>query len=307
MTEADVEASEDLAEQMKANAPRRSPRTRELLRQLRRLTHDHLALAGFVMLAAIVFLAVFAPWITPYPKEAGAYTNFGQALLPPSKAHLFGTDDVGRDVLTRTIFGFRISLLIGVVVLLPSALLGVVLGLFAGYYGGWVEALIERVTDVFLALPALIFALVITGILGPSLNDVIIALLAIWWNWYARIMFTLTKSLKNQPYVESARVQGAGSLRIMFREILPNATSTLSAKMMLDLGFIILIEAGMGYLGIGVQPPLPDLGQMVAAGASYLATKWWVPLFPSLALTLLILAFNLIGNGLRDLFDVKVV
>ncbi len=284
-----------------------SVRTRELVRQLRRLTYDRLALAGMIMLGAIVLLAIFAPYIAPYPKEAGAYANFGDALRAPSWAHPFGTDDVGRDILTRVLFGFRISLLIGVVVLIPSALLGTVLGLFAGYYGGWVEALIERVTDVFLALPALIFALVITGILGPSLEDVIIALLAIWWNWYARIMFTLTKSLKNQPYVESARVQGAGSLRIMFREILPNATSTLSAKMMLDLGFIILIEAGMGYLGIGVQPPLPDLGQMVAAGASYMATKWWVPLFPSLALTLLILAFNLIANGIRDLFDVKVV
>ena len=284
-----------------------SVRTRELVKQLRRLVYDRLALAGLVILGVIVLLAILAPFITPYPKEAGAYTNFGQALLPPSWAHPFGTDDVGRDLLTRVIFGFRISLLIGVVVLLPSATLGIVLGLLAGYYGGWVEALIERVTDVFLALPALIFALVITGLLGPSLNDVIIALLAIWWNWYARIMFTLTKSLKNQPYVESARVQGAGSFRIMFREILPNATSTLSAKLMLDFGFVILIEAGMGYLGIGVQPPLPDLGQMVAAGASYLATKWWVPLFPSLALTLLILAFNLIGNGLRDLFDVKVV
>ena len=284
-----------------------SARSREVVRQLRRLTYDHLALAGLIMLGVMVFLAIFAPYLTPYPKEAGAYANFGQGLLPPSWAHPFGTDDVGRDVLTRVIFGFRVSLLIGVVVLLPSALLGVVLGLFAGYFGGWVEALIERVTDVFLALPALIFALVITGILGPSLQDVIIALLAIWWNWYARIMFTLTKSLKTQPYVEAARVQGAGPLRIMFKEILPNATSTLSAKMMLDLGFIILIEAGMGYLGIGVQPPTPDLGQMVAAGSSYLATKPWIPLFPSLALTLLILSFNLIGNGIRDLFDVKVL
>jgi peptide/nickel transport system permease protein len=266
-----------------------------------------LALAGLVMLAVIVALALLAPYITPYPNEAGAYADFSQAFLHPSLAHPFGTDDVGRDVFTRVIFGFRVSLFIAVVVLLPSTLLGVVLGLVAGYYGGWVEALVERVTDVFLALPALIFALVIAGILGPSLQDVIIALLSLWWNWYARIMFTLTKSLKNQPYVEAARVQGAGSLRIMFREILPNTASTLSAKMMLDAGFIILIEAGMGFLGIGVRPPTPDLGVMVAAGSSYLATKWWDPVFPSIALTLLILAFNLIGNGIRDLFDVKVI
>lgn len=289
------------------SGPPRSARYKELGRQLRRLTYDPLAVAGLVILGVIIFLAVFAPVLTPYPNEAGAYSNFGQKELIPSATHFFGTDDVGRDIFTRVLFGFRISLFIAVVVLIPSALLGVVLGLLAGYYGGWVETIIERVTDVFLALPALIFALVITGILGPSLRDVILALLFIWWNWYARIMFTLTKSLKNQPYVEAARVQGAGSFRIMFREILPNATSTLSAKMMLDLGFIILIEAGMGYLGIGVQPPTPDLGQMVAAGSSYLGTDWWIALFPSLALTLLILSFNLLGNGIRDLFDVKVI
>ncbi|MDG6921278.1 MAG: ABC transporter permease [Nitrososphaerota archaeon] len=282
-------------------------RWQNFAQSFRRLTYDRMALAGLVMLAAIVALALLAPYITPYPNEAGAYANFGQAFLSPSLSHLFGTDDVGRDVFTRVIFGFRISLFIAVVVLIPSVILGVTLGLVAGYYGGWVEALVERVTDVFLALPALIFALVIAGILGPSLQDVIIALLSLWWNWYARIMFTLTKSLKNQPYVEAARVQGAGAFRIMFREILPNAASTLSAKMMLDAGFIILIEAGMGFLGIGVRPPTPDLGVMVANGSAYIATKWWIPVFPSIALTLLILAFNLIGNGIRDLFDVKVI
>lgn len=279
----------------------------ELRRQLRRLTYDPLTILGLVMLGAIVFIAIFAPLLTPYADQVGPYTDFSHIYLPPSLSHPFGTDNIGKDVFTQVIFGFRISLFVALIVLVASVPFGVVLGLVAGYFGGWVEVVLERVIDVFLALPALILALVITGILGPSLNDVIIALIAIWWNWYARIMFTLTKQLKNQPYIEAARVQGAGAFRIMFREILPNATSTLAVKMTLDLGFIILIQSGMGFLGLGARPPTPDLGVMVAAGMSYLATAWWISLFPSLALSFLIMSFSLIGNGLRDLFDVKVI
>lgn len=285
----------------------RPGRADELRRQLRRLTYDPLTSLGLVILGAIVFVAIFAPLLTPYANQVGPYTDFSHGYLPPSLTHPFGTDNVGKDVYTQVIFGFRISLFVALVVLVSSVPFGVVLGLVAGYYGGWIEAVLERVIDVFLALPALILALVITGVLGPSLNDVIIALISIWWNWYARIMFTLTKQLKNQPYIEAARVQGAGAFRIMFREILPNATSTLAVKMTLDLGFIILIQSGMGFLGIGARPPTPDLGVMVASGMSYLATAWWISLFPSLALCFLILSFNLIGNGMRDLFDVKVI
>jgi peptide/nickel transport system permease protein len=278
----------------------------DLRAALRRLFSDPLTTVGFVILAVIVFVAVFARFVTPYPNEVGPYTNFPQAYLPPSPVHLFGTDNVGRDVFTQVVFGFRISLVVAFVVLLSSAPLGVVLGMLAGYYGGWVETVIQRITEIFLAVPALVFALVISAVLGPSLRDVMLALISVWWNWYARIMYTLTKSLKNQPYVEAARVQGASGFRIMFREILPNSMSTLIVKMTLDLGFIILIEAGMGFLGLGAQPPTPDLGVMVASGLPYLGTAWWISFFPSIALALLIASFNLIGSGLRDLFDVRV-
>jgi len=278
----------------------------DLRAALRRLFSDPLTTVGFVILAVIVFMAVFARFVTPYPNEVGPYTNFPQAYLPPSPVHLFGTDNVGRDVFTQVVFGFRISLVVAFVVLLSSAPLGVVLGMLAGYYGGWVETVIQRITEIFLAVPALVFALVISAVLGPSLRDVMLALISVWWNWYARIMYTLTKSLKNQPYVEAARVQGASGFRIMFREILPNSMSTLIVKMTLDLGFIILIEAGMGFLGLGAQPPTPDLGVMVASGLPYLGTAWWISFFPSIALALLIASFNLIGSGLRDLFDVRV-
>ncbi|MDG6996100.1 MAG: ABC transporter permease [Nitrososphaerota archaeon] len=277
------------------------------MNQLYRLTYDPLTIVGLCILGAIIIVAVFAPHLTPYASQVGPYTNFSSEFLPPSATHLFGTDNVGKDVFTQVIFGFRISLFVATVVLIASVPIGIVLGLIAGYYGGWMESVIQRVTEIFLALPALIFALVIAAILGPSLQDVIIALISLWWNWYARLMYTVTKSLKTQPYIQSAKAQGAGSLRIMFREILPNATSTLTAKMMIDLGVIILIESAMGFLGIGAQPPTPDLGVMVAEGLPYLATYWWISIFPSLALTLLVLSFNLIGIGIRDLFDVKVI
>jgi peptide/nickel transport system permease protein len=288
-------------------APTNRERFQELTNQLYRLTYDPLAIGGLVILGGIVLVAIFAPFLTPYANQVGPYTNFAAEYLPPSAIHWFGTDNVGKDIFTQIIFGFRISLSIALIVLIVSVPIGVVLGLIAGYYEGWIGALIQRVTEIFLALPALIFALVIAAVLGPNLKDVIVALISLWWNWYARIMYTVTKSLKNQPYVEAARVQGAGPLRIMFREILPNATSTLTSKMMLDLGFIILIESAMGFLGIGAQPPTPDLGVMVASGLPYLGTYYWISLFPSLALTLLVLSFNLIGIGIRDLFDVKVV
>jgi peptide/nickel transport system permease protein len=293
--------------EVSTRSPSGRERFQELLSQLYRLTYDPLAIAGLVILGGIVLVAIFAPFLTPYANQVGPYTNFAQEYLPPSATHWFGTDNVGKDIFTQVLFGFRISLSIALIVLIVSVPIGVVLGLVAGYYEGWAGATIQRVTEIFLALPALIFALVIAAILGPNLQDVIVALISLWWNWYARIMYTVTKSLKNQPYVEAARVQGAGPLRIMFREILPNATSTLTSKMMLDLGFIILIESAMGFLGIGAQPPTPDLGVMVASGLPYLGTYYWISLFPSLALTILVLSFNLIGIGIRDLFDVKVV
>lgn len=296
-----------MTESSSVKEPQNHERFQELTNQLYRLTYDPLAIGGLVILAGIVFVAIFAPFLTPYANQVGPFTNFAGEYMPPSFKHWFGTDNIGKDIFTQVIFGFRISLSIAVIVLVVSVPVGVVLGLVAGYYEGWIGALIQRVTEIFLALPALIFALVIAAILGPNLQDVIIALISLWWNWYARIMYTVTKSLKNRPYVEAARVQGAGPLRIMFREILPNATSTLTSKMMLDLGFIILIESAMGFLGIGAQPPTPDLGVMVASGLPYLGTYWWISLFPSLALTLLVLSFNLIGIGIRDLFDVKVV
>lgn len=290
---------------MKASS--KSGRWQEARAGLYRLTYDPLAIAGMIMLAAVVIIAIFAPYLTRYANEIGPYTNFAAANKPPSFSHWFGTDDIGKDVFAQVIFGFRISLLVSITVLVASVPIGVILGLLAGYYGGWIESVIQRATDVFLALPALVFALVISAILGPSLKDVIFALVAIWWVWYARIVYSLTRALKSQPYVEAAHVQGASSLRIMLVEILPNTASTLTVKMMLDMGFIILVESGMGFLGIGVQPPTPDLGVMVSTGFPYLGTYWWISLFPCGALAFLILAFNLIGIGLRDLFDVKVV
>jgi peptide/nickel transport system permease protein len=226
-------------------------------------------------------------------------------LQPPSWPHILGTDNAGRDLLTRIMFGYRISLALVVVVLAIGVPLGVVIGLAAGYFGGWVETLLMRLTDVFLSVPALVMAMAITAVLTPNLVNAMIAVSSLWWTWHARLVHGITVSLKQEDYIDAARLMGAGPLHIMLREILPNAVSAILVKLTLDAGFVILIGAGLSFLGLGVQPPQADLGTMVAAGVNDLPKAWWETVFPGLAIVLAVLGFNLLGDGLRDLFDVE--
>ena len=183
---------------------------------------------------------------------------------------------------------------------------GVLLGLLAGYYGGWVETVIMRVTDIFLAIPALVMALAITAALSPSLINGMIAISLLWWNWHTRLIYTTVRSLRNEEYVEAARVVGASDAHILFKELLPNCISVITVKVTLDAGFVILIGAGLSFLGLGAQPPTPDLGTMVSTGADFLPEFWWESVLPGLAILFAILGFNLLGDGLRDLLDVEV-
>jgi peptide/nickel transport system permease protein len=261
---------------------------------------------GLVLVIAIALAALFAPFITPEPKAAGSFIDFVHASQPPSLHYLFGTDTIGRDILTRVVFGYRVSLLLGVVVLSLAVPVGVVLGLLAGYLGGFVDTLIMRITDVFLAIPPLILALAIMGFLQPNLVNAMAAVAIMWWPWYTRLVYNLTRSLSGEGYVVAANIIGASNVHIMFREILPNAASSVLTKIALDMGFVILIGASLSFLGLGVQPPTPDLGSMVANGAKYLPDEWWIAVFPGIAILLVILAFNLVGDGLRDALDVEV-
>jgi peptide/nickel transport system permease protein len=281
-------------------------RLRSFRRSWYRFRRNRAAIIGLLMVIAVMLVAVFAPLIAPYPEHAGSFVDFRSRHLPPSLEHPFGTDNVGRDVFSRVIYGYRVSLLLVVFVLGLSVPFGVFLGLLAGYYGGWVEMVIMRVTDVFLAIPALVMALAITAALTPNLVNAMIAISLLWWNWHTRLIYTVVKSLRNEEYIEAAKTVGASDFHILFRELLPNCVSVISVKVTLDAGFVILIGAGLSFLGLGAQPPTPDLGTLVSKGAEYLPDFWWESILPGMAILFAILGFNLLGDGLRDLFDVEV-
>lgn len=213
----------------------------------------------------MVFLALSAPLVTPYPKHSTSFANFAEASLPPSARHWFGTDTIGRDILTRTVLGFR----------------------------------------VLLALRAVVLALAVLGFLQPNLFNAMMVVTVIWWPWYTRLVYNLARSICTEGFV-TAEVVGASKAHILFREILPNCAPSILTKMTLDMGFVILIGSSLSFLGLGVQPPTPDLGSMVAEGAKYLPDQWWISVFPGLAVLICVLGFNLLGDGLRDLLDVEV-
>ncbi|MFQ5794748.1 MAG: ABC transporter permease [Candidatus Bipolaricaulia bacterium] len=271
-----------------------------------RFHRNPISLAGGSMVVLVVFLAILAPYVTPYPQDAGATTHLTNAFQPPSRAHWFGTDAVGRDLFTRTIFGYRISLMLAAVVLGISVPFGITLGLIAGYFGGKIETIIMRTTDIFLAIPALVMALAITAAFTPTIDKAMLAVAAIWWTWHCRLVAGITRSVKTEEFVQASQVIGASPVRIMFKDILPNCASSIIVKITLDAGFVILVGAGLSFLGLGVQPPKPGLGTMISYGSRYLPEKWWMTVFPSLAIFFVILGFNLLGDGLRDMLDVEV-
>jgi len=283
-------------------------RRRGLARGWYKFSRNPLSVLGLVVLTLIVLAAILAPYITPYPGHARAYTNFADASQPPSATHFFGTDRVGRDIFSRVIFGYRFSLLIGAVVLAIGVAPGVILGLIAGYHQGtWTETTIMRITDVFLAVPPLVLALAITAMLTPNLMNQMMAIALVWWPWYSRLVFALASSLRNEYFVREAELTGASKFHIMFKEILPNCLAPVLTKMTLDMGIVILLGATLSFIGLGVQPPKPGLGTMVAEGAKRLPGEWWGTIFPALAIVVVILAFNLVGDGLRDVFAVEEV
>ena len=273
-----------------------------------KFSRNLLSIVGLVTVLTIAFVAIFAPFIAPYPQHAGSYVNFKEAGQPPSLKHPFGTDVFGRDILSRVMFGFRFSLMMGVVVLSLVVPPGVILGLLAGYMRGtWIDTLVMRITDIFVALPPLVLALAVTSVLTPSVFNAMMAVSLMWWPWYTRMVYGIASSLRNEFFVQAAEVTGAGRLHILFREILPNCLSPIFTKMSLDMGWVILIGSALSFVGLGAQPPTPDLGTMVADGAKYMPDKWWIAVFPALAIMVVVLGFNLLGDGIRDMLEVEEV
>lgn len=272
----------------------------------RTLRKNSLLLAGLCGLLIFLLVAVLADVIEPYPADARGATHVNQALLPPGRHHLFGTDVLGRDVFSTVVAGSRISLLAGVSTAAGILLIGITLGLVAGFTGRWVDELLMRVTDLFLSFPSLLLAMAISAALGPNLQNAMFAVALSWWPSYARLTRSEVLSIKQKEYVESARAIGVSTGRIMLRHVLPNCFAPILVNMTLDIGLIILTTASLSFLGLGAQPPTPEWGLLITSGRTQFLTQWWVAAFPGLALFSAVLSFALVGDGLRELMDPRV-
>jgi peptide/nickel transport system permease protein len=277
-----------------------SPRVTESRRFVKVMFGRWIVILGTVIVLLLIILAIFAPWIAPYTPNK---VDLPDSLQQPSATHWLGTDEMGRDVLTRIIYGSQIALLVGVVVVTVSGAVGMLLGLIAGYFGGWVETIIMRFMDALMSLPPLILMLAISVMLGGGLKNVLAALAVGFMPTYCRLMCGQVLSTKENDYIMAANVLGASHLRIMFRHLVPNVFPTLFVMVTMDLGFAILAEASLSFLGIGINPPTATWGAMINGGQRYLFTNPLLSIAPGMAIVLAVLAFNLVGDGLRDALD----
>ncbi len=268
-----------------------------------RLRRNSLAMAGLTISLLLIFIAIFAPWLAPHDPIA---QDLSRRLLPPlSAGNPLGTDDFGRDILSRILFGSRITLYIVLLVILTAPVVGLVIGTVAGYFGGWVDAVLMRITDIFLAFPKLILALALVAVLGPGMENAVLAIALTSWPPYARVARAETLTVRTSDYIAAVRLQGAGAARIIWGHIIPMCLPSVIIRVTLDMAGVILTAAGLGFLGLGVQPPLPEWGLMISAGRKYLFEQWWVATMPGLAIFIVSLGFNLLGDGLRDVLDPK--
>ena len=263
---------------------------------------NRLALVGLGLVLALVAVALLADGLAPYLPTVG---ELSARLQAPSAAHWFGTDDQGRDILSRLIHGSRITLFVVALVAVLAAPVGLLVGTAAGYAGGWLDAVLMRITDIFLAFPKLILALAFVAALGPGIENAVIAIAITSWPPYARIARAETLSIRQADYISAVQLLGAGPVRIVLRHVMPLCLPSVTVRVTLDMAGIILTAAGLGFLGLGAQPPLPEWGAMIAAGRAYVLDQWWVAAAPGAAIFVVSLAFNLLGDGLRDALDPK--
>lgn len=268
-------------------------------RGLRTLVRNRMAMAGAAVICLWTIVALAAPWIAPYDALAQKVED---RLSPPSPQHLFGTDELGRDVFSRVVYGARISLPVGLVVILFSMLMGALIGALAGYFGGLFDLLVMRVADITLAFPSIVLALAIASVLGPSLRNAVIAMILVWWPEYARLMRGQVLSVKHEDYVMAARAIGMPQRRLLARHIIPNTSAPIVIKASLDAGSAILNIAALSFIGLGAVPPTPEWGAMISLGR-FKFYQWWLTTFPGLAVLSVVLGFNFLGDGLRDAFD----
>ncbi|MCA0458523.1 MAG: ABC transporter permease [Chloroflexi bacterium] len=272
-------------------------------RGLYRFSRNRLSVIGLSIVILLLIVAVTAPLWVPYPQDVTGSVNMAERLKAPSAEHWFGTDDAGRDVFSRTIMATRISFQVGVIILVVAISIGVVLGAIAGYYGGWVNTVIMRFTDIMLTFPGIFLALAVSAALGRGVLNATLALSITWWPGYCRLVEAQMLKMREEDFVAGARAIGASNSRIIFRHILPNLLTAIIVKASMDFGFAVLSLASLGFIGVGVLPPEPDWGSMISAGRRFIPASWWYSTFPGLFMFVTVLAFNLLGDGLRDLLD----
>jgi len=283
-------------------ASRRQARLGQAYRKWLAFRRNPLAMVGLGIIVALLLVAAFAPLIATADPLA---QNLDRRLLPPSGTNLFGTDSLGRDIFSRIVYGTRVTLVIVLLVVVSVGPIGLLIGATSGYLGGWVDRLLMRITDVFLAFPRLVLALAFVAALGPGLENAVIAIAITAWPPYARVARAETQIIRQQDYIAAIRLQGASQWRIVWKHVVPMCLPSLIVRTTLDMAGIILIAAGLGFLGLGAQPPIPEWGAMISAGREQIFDQWWVATFPGLAICVVALGFNLLGDGLRDVMDAR--
>ena len=281
------------------------PSLREFRLSFYLLTRNKLQLASLLIIILLLLVAIFAPLIAPYPGHAISETNPDDKLQAPSAKYWFGTDELGRDMLSRVIYGTRISMQTALIAVGLALLIGVPLGAIAGGMGGVVDEIIMRITDVFLSFPPLLLAIAIAAFLGPNLRNAMLAIAISWWPWYTRIIRGQAVSIRERQFVRAARAIGTPKSQIIFKHILPNTFAPVIVQASMDIGGVILTIASLSFLGLGAQPPIPEWGLLISTSRTYFLNAWWYSTFPGIAILITVLVFNLIGDGFREVLDPK--
>lgn len=281
------------------------PRIKSLRESLYLLSRNKLSLLALIILLLIAFSAVFAPWIIPHPEDLADAVHTEIKLQPPSTEHLMGTDELGRDIFSRVVYGARISLTAALSAVGIALLIGIPLGAIAGSFGGWVDNVIMRITDVFLSFPPLLLAIAMVAVLGGSLNNAVLSIAISWWPWYTRLIRGQAISVKERKFVQAAETIGTSRMKIIFKHIIPNCISPVIVQASMDIGGVILTVASLSFLGLGAQLPTPEWGLMISMGRRFFPDSWWYCIFPGLAIFITVLCFNLLGDAIREILDPK--
>lgn len=281
------------------------PRVKNFRESLYLLARNKLSLMALILLILLALSAIFAPAIIPYPEDLADAAHTEIKLSPPSSEHLMGTDELGRDIFSRVVYGARVSLSAALSAVGLALLIGIPLGAVAGSFGGWVDNLIMRITDVFLSFPPLLLSIAIVAVMGSSLNNAILAISMSWWPWYTRLIRGQAISVKERKFVQAAETIGTSRIKIIFKHIIPNCISPVIVQASMDIGGVILTVAGLSFLGLGAQLPTPEWGLMISMGRRFFPDSWWYCIFPGIAIFITVLCFNLLGDAIREILDPK--